>query len=144
MRDNPSRPPERITEAPPIVVDNTPRQVESSQGTPQPTTTTAPEPTSTPNPTSTSQATELKPDQLIINPEVTSLVQDQQAAIEQAVTAARPGARWTQLSTVEPTNEDISNILADNPFAPFALPMGLGLIAAGSVEKVLAFRRQTR
>ena len=79
-----------------------------------------------------------------MNPEVTALVQDQQAAIDKAVTESRPGARWTQLNTVEPTSEDIDNILADNPLAPFALPMGLGLIAAGSVEKVLAFRRQTR
>ena len=95
-------------------------------------------------PTTAGRAVEINPEDLIVNPEVTALVQDQQTAIDKAVTESRPGARWTQLNTVEPTSEDIDNILADNPLAPFALPMGLGLIAAGGVEKVLAFRRQTR
>jgi hypothetical protein len=31
--------------------------------------------------------------------------------------------------------------LSANPFAPFALPLGLGLIAAGGLERFLGFRR---
>ena len=33
-------------------------------------------------------------------------------------------------------------MLADNPFAPFAIPLGLGVTFAGGLEKLLAFRRQ--
>ena len=79
---------------------------------------------------------------LLINPEITALVQEQEAAIDKAVTNSRPGARWTQLSTVEPTNDDVRRILADNPFAPFAIPLGLGIAVAGGLEKLLAFRRE--
>ena len=87
-------------------------------------------------------AQEIKPDELLINPEITALVQEQEAAIDKAVTNSRPGARWTQLSTVEPTNDDVRRILADNPFAPFAIPLGLGIAVAGGLEKLLAFRRE--
>ena len=87
-------------------------------------------------------AQEIKPDELLINPEITALVQEQEAAIDKAVTNSRPGARWTQLSTVEPTNDDVRRILAANPFAPFAIPLGLGIAVAGGLEKLLAFRRE--
>lgn len=52
-----------------------------------------------------------------------------------------PGAKWTEISA-RPSSEDIQNALADNPFAPFAIPMGLGITVAGGLEKLLVFRRQ--
>lgn len=136
--------PERETDPEPLlddfddpvewIPDDVTRLREDEEGSPVPTI----------GPMTQGRAVEISPEDLVVNPEISAMVQDQQAAIDEAVTASRPGARWTELNTVEPTKEDIDNILADNPLAPFALPMGLGLIAAGGVEKVLAFRRQTR
>ena len=131
-----------VTEISNIRVDNTPRP---STETPAQVTTeqTDQKPAAQQSaPTATTNAQELKPDELLINPEVTALVLEQEAAIDQAVTASRPGARWTQLSTVDPTDDDVKRILADNPFAPFALPLGLGIAVAGGLEKLLAFRRE--
>ena len=53
-----------------------------------------------------------------------------------------PGARWTELKTLNPSDDDVQRIFADNPFAPFAVPLGLGVIFAGGLEKFLVFRRQ--
>ena len=83
-------------------------------------------------------------DELVINPEISAMIIDQQAEIDRATTSSKPGARWTKLSTVDPTNDDIRNILADNPFAPFVIPLGLAFAVAGGLEKYLGFRRQTR
>lgn len=131
-----------VTEITDIRVDNTPRpSVQPTAVTTEPTQQ-APTPQQQPAQT-TPAAQEVKPDELLINPEVTALVLEQEAAIDKAVTSSRPGARWTELSTVDPTDEDVRRILADNPFAPFVLPLGLGIAVAGGLEKLLAFRRET-
>ena len=56
--------------------------------------------------------------------------------------AATPGARWTEISAVNASQDDIRRVLAGNPFAPLAAPFALGITAAGLVEKLVAFRRQ--
>ncbi|MBO4351929.1 MAG: hypothetical protein J5818_00360 [Eggerthellaceae bacterium] len=128
-----------MTEITNIRVDNAPRSEIPTAVTTEPT---AQQPAAQQQPTATASAQELKPDELLINPEITALVQEQEAAVDKAVTNSRPGARWTQLSTVEPTNEDVRRILAENPFAPFAIPLGLGIAVAGGLEKLIAFRRE--
>ncbi|MBP3866675.1 MAG: hypothetical protein J6D25_02560, partial [Eggerthellaceae bacterium] len=131
-----------ITEITDIHMDSTPRP-SGVQPTAVTTEPTPQEPTSQQQPAQTPPpAQEVKPDELLINPEITALVLEQEAAIDKAVTASRPGARWTQLSTVDPTDDDVRRILADNPFAPFVLPLGLGIAVAGGLEKLLAFRRE--
>lgn len=127
-----------------ITVDTTPRPaVDASTtgatgGQPQQQMPQAPQ---TPV-TNTPQNTPI--DELVINPEISAMIIDQQAEIDRATTSSKPGARWTKLSTVDPTNDDIRNILADNPFAPFVIPLGLAFAVAGGLEKYLGFRRQTR
>lgn len=81
-------------------------------------------------------------ERILIDPEVTEKVHEQQEAVADYLNAAQPGARWTSLSTVQPTNDDVRSILSKNPFAPFAMPLALGVTAAGALEKALAFRRQ--
>ena len=98
-------------------------------------TETAPNPESAQNETTTD---------LIVNPQVTAEILEQREAVNAAVQATRPGARWTALSTVDPDGKDVQNILSDNPFVPFTAPFALGITAAGFVEKLFAFRRQTR
>ena len=132
-----------MTEITNIHVDNTPRPSVTQEPTSNPVTPQQTQPEQAPAQASSAvNAQEIKPDELLINPEITALVQEQEAAIDKAVTNSRPGARWTQLSTVEPTNDDVRRILADNPFAPFAIPLGLGIAVAGGLEKLLAFRRE--
>lgn len=81
--------------------------------------------------------------QVYVNDTVTeAIVEQQQTAREEA--QAKPGARWVELSSVNPTDEDVRNILSVNPFAPFAAPLALGITAAGVVEKIVGFRRETR
>lgn len=74
-----------------------------------------------------------------VNREVSKQAQKQKQA--QKPDPSTPGAKWTEISA-RPSSEDIQNALADNPFAPFAIPMGLGITVAGGLEKLLAFRRQ--
>ncbi|MBQ2680379.1 MAG: hypothetical protein IJF97_00430, partial [Eggerthellaceae bacterium] len=132
-----------MTEITNIHVDNTPRPSVTQDPTSNPVTPQQTQPQQAPAQTSSAvNAQEIKPDELLINPEITALVQEQEAAIDKAVTNSRPGARWAQLSTVEPTNDDVRRILADNPFAPFAIPLGLGIAVAGGLEKLIAFRRE--
>ena len=132
-----------MTEITNIHVDNTPRSSVTQDTTSSPVTPQQTQPQQAPaQAPSAVNAKEVKPDELLINPEITALVQEQEAAIDKAVTNSRPGARWTQLSTVEPTNDDVRRILADNPFAPFAIPLGLGIAVAGGLEKLIAFRRE--
>ena len=38
----------------------------------------------------------------------------------------------------------VQQLLADNPFAAYALPTFLGVVAAGALERVLSYRRQKR
>ena len=98
----------------------------------QPTTTYGQEPTSQPT---TPQSS---PSQVYVNDTVTEQIAEQQEAAKN-----KPGARWTELSSVNPTDEDVKNILGVNPFAPFAVPTALGITAAGALEKLIGFRRQT-
>ena len=74
---------------------------------------------------------------------VNETVAEQQAAVEDYIEATVPGARWTSLNSAQATGDDVRNILADNPFAPFVFPVGLGIVVAGGVEKLIAFRRET-
>ena len=82
------------------------------------------------------------PSQLTINKEVSEVVNEQKREQQEQVEAVTPGARWTSLNTIEPTGDDIQRVLENNPVAPLVIPFGLGLIAAGGLEKVLFFRRQ--
>ncbi|MBO4365893.1 MAG: hypothetical protein J5804_06355, partial [Eggerthellaceae bacterium] len=78
---------------------------------------------------------------LIVNEQFNELLAQQEEQKKQK-DAAIPGARWSELSIVK--NDDVSRVLAGNPFAPFAMPFALGMTAAGVVEKLVGFRRQTR
>lgn len=84
------------------------------------------------------------PTDLIVNPAVTAEILEQREAVNEAVQATHPGARWTALTTVDPDGKDIQRILSDNPFVPLTAPFALGITAAGFVEKLLGFRRQVR
>ena len=145
-QDN-QNPASKLTEVPNIVVENAPRQTPQPEGaapeTPTDQSAAQPEQTQTAQ-AAPSEAPSEMPSELIINPEVTALIQDQKKTVDQALDASRPGARWTQINAVETTPDQVRNILADNPFAPFVMPVGLGVIVAGGVEKLLAFRRQKR
>lgn len=132
-----------ITEVDNIVMETAPRGQSSS-----PVVSTSPATEQTPDgtqttPTPESAASDI-PTELVVNPTITAEILDQQAAVDAAVQASRPGARWTALTTVDPDGKDVQRILSDNPFAPLTAPFALGLTAAGAVEKLLAFRRQTR
>ena len=144
-----------LNEIPSIVSDNTPRQVPSTTGgTPTAPQTTSPEKQETqtqieqqsPSTSNSGETapTQETPSELVINPEISALIQDQQKTVDRALETSRPGARWTKINTVDPTSDQVKNILADNPFAPFVVPLGLGVVVAGGVEKFLAFRRQKR
>ena len=145
-QDN-QNPPPKLTEVPNIVVENTPRQTPQHDGaapeTPTDQSTAQPEQAQVVQ-AAPSEAPSEMPSELIINPEITALIQDQKKTVDQALDTSRPGARWTQINAVETTPDQVRNILADNPFAPFVMPVGLGVIVAGGVEKLLAFRRQKR
>ena len=135
-----------------ITVENTPVSPRSTQSSGASTPTSpenatasqAAEPEQQPAQQPPANAKEITPDQLVINPEATALVRDQQQTVEKALEESRPGARWTKITTIEPTPDDVRNILSSNPFAPFALPLALGIFAAGGVEKAIAFRREKR
>jgi|GEM_PF-6419496 len=79
--------------------------------------------------------------EIYINPEMSEQIIEQVEAQQAQTTAATPGARWTEINAVNPGGDDVRRILSANPFAPFALPLGLGLIAAGGLERFLGFRR---
>ncbi|MBQ9043141.1 MAG: Ig-like domain-containing protein [Eggerthellaceae bacterium] len=84
------------------------------------------------------------PTDIIVNPTITAEILEQREAVNEAVQATRPGARWTALTTVEPDGKDVQRILSENPFVPLTAPFALGITAAGFVEKLLGFRRQIR
>ena len=87
---------------------------------------------------------EITPSQLYISDAVTEQVVEQQEAVQEYVEANVPGARWTSLSSAQATDDDVRNILADNPFAPLVFPVGLGVTVAGGLEKLLTFRREVK
>ena len=80
--------------------------------------------------------------EIVINKDVSDKIAEQQEAAKEQKESKTPGAKWTELNTITPKQEDVQRIFADNPFAPLAVPMGLGIIVAGGLEKLLAFRRQ--
>lgn len=82
--------------------------------------------------------------QIYINEDVSEQVAEQEQAEQEYVESTTPGARWTQLNTIEPSGDDVTRVLDGNPFAPFVVPFGLGVTAAGGVEKLLLFRRQLK
>ncbi len=77
-----------------------------------------------------------------INKEITDKIKEQEAAKVEAYESTVPGARWKSLSMSSGEDGDQENVLSDNPFAPFAIPTGLGFTLAGVVERIVAFRRQ--
>lgn len=97
-----------------------------------------------PSPTGTEPAPQSQPSQVYVNDAITEAVVEQEQAVKDEAASTTPGARWTELSSVNPTDDDVRNILSSNPFAPFAAPMALGITAAGVVEKLFAFRRQIK
>lgn len=84
------------------------------------------------------------PAELNVNEDVTQKILEQQEAVQEYIESTVPGARWTALSSSQASGDDARNILSENPFAPFAIPTGLGITAAGALEKILFFRRQTK
>lgn len=78
---------------------------------------------------------------VVIDDTVTKKIKAQEKAAKQEKEQSQPGARWTEITPNSPS-EEVQNILADNPFAPYALPFGLGIALAGGLEKLIAFRRQ--
>ena len=99
----------------------------------------------------TEQEPEQKPEQKkterkvteIPEPEINEAVSKQakQQKTPKKADSSNPGAKWTEISA-RPSSEELQNALANNPFAPFAVPLGLGITVAGGLEKLLAFRRQ--
>ncbi len=73
---------------------------------------------------------------------ITDQILQQEQATQEAVQASVPGARWTALSTLNPTGEEVRRVLENNPIVPFVLPTALGLLVAGMLEKLIAYRRQ--
>lgn len=112
--------------------------------------TTPPAPSSSPTPVEAldPQGTQTVPtsaadrSKLVINDAVSQQIVEQVEAKQATMEATTPGARWTKLNTLDPTSDDVRNVLAGNPFAPFVIPLGLGATAAGGVESFIAFRRQ--
>ena len=90
----------------------------------------------------TESAEQTSTPQLHINGEVTEKILEQEKAVQEQVAQTVPGARWTAINATQASGDDVRNVLADNPFAPFAIPVGLGITVAGGLEKLLAFRRQ--
>ena len=80
--------------------------------------------------------------EVVINKEVSEKIAEQQEAIKEAKESKTPGARWTEISALNPKDDELQRIFADNPFAPFAIPLSLGVVFAGGLEKLLSFRRQ--
>ena len=110
--------------------------------------TTAPEPSSptteqtgTPATAPTAPATQTEAPEIFINPDVSAQITQQVQAARDNAMKSTPGARWTEINAVNPGGEDVRRVLADNPFAPFAIPLGLGLVVAGGFERFLSFRR---
>ncbi len=58
--------------------------------------------------------------------------------------ASRSLGTWSVLQAINKYPSDVDDLLLDNPFAPFALPLTFGFAAAGGLEKYLAYRRQKR
>ena len=83
----------------------------------------------------------LDPSNLIVDKNVTDKIKKQNAKTP-VDKEATPGARWTELSTMN--NDDVRRVLAGNPFAPFAAPFAFGVTAAGAIEKLVVFRRQIK
>ncbi len=100
-------------------------------------------PVETPEATQPTVEPQAAPSQIYVNSEISELVVEQKQAQDESVAAA-PGYKWTQLSTINPSDDDVKAILGVNPFAPLAVPFALGLTAAGAVEKVVVFRRQKK
>ncbi len=75
-----------------------------------------------------------------VDPEVTEKINEEVAAQEEKTTG-QLGQRWRKLSVI-PQQEEIKEVLADNPFAPFVLPLTVALVACGMVERLVFFRRQ--
>ena len=79
---------------------------------------------------------------IVINDDVSDVIKEQEKAADEKAAETVPGARWTQLKTMEKPGDEVRRVLDSNPFAPFAIPIGLGITVAGGLEKLFAFRRQ--
>ena len=92
--------------------------------------------------TTTNPATTGKSPEIVVNNKVSNKIKEQNKKAKEKKDSDTPGARWTEISAMNPTQDDLQRIFANNPFAPFAIPTGLGLIFAGGLEKLISFRRQ--
>lgn len=79
---------------------------------------------------------------IVVDDDVSDVIKEQEKAANEKAAETVPGARWTQLKTMEKPGDEVRRVLDANPFAPFAVPVGLGLTVAGGLEKLLFFRRQ--
>lgn len=74
---------------------------------------------------------------LINDPDVSELLSKTQE------TDIQPGAHWRKLSVI-PQQEEIQEVLESNPFAPFAMPLSVALVACGMTERLVFFRKQKK
>ena len=125
-QDKPKKKKKKITEIPSVTVEDTPSTMADYLDGNQ-----------TIDPTVAGDTPEV-----VINQDVTAKINEQNNAAKEKSDSTKPGARWRELNTLNPSDEDVQRIFADNPFAPFAIPLGLGVVFAGGLEKLLAFRRQ--
>ncbi len=93
---------------------------------------------------STQSSASASPSQPVVevNKEISDKIKEQEAAKIEAYESTVPGARWKSLTMSGGEDGDQENVLSDNPFAPFAIPTGLGFTFAGVIERIIAFRRQ--
>ncbi len=122
---------------------------DNTQPTPEPT----PEPAPTPQPPANAVPIDIvvpnypqsdpTKTPVIVDPEVQQRIRESEVVTQEEQEARTPGARWRKLDVV-PEPEEVQQLLADNPFAAYALPTFLGVVAAGALERVLSYRRQKR
>ncbi|MBQ9021037.1 MAG: InlB B-repeat-containing protein [Eggerthellaceae bacterium] len=80
---------------------------------------------------------------IIANNEVAKEITGNTSANVESQVTNHPGSKWRAVSII-PDQETIQEILDDNPFAPFVVPLALALIAVGMVERIISYRAQRR
>lgn len=123
----------------------TPKQViepvEITINMPSATPTAALDPEGTQEMPTESEASGAEP-QVLIDESVTEQILQQEQEAQETMQSSVPGARWTALSTLNPTSEEVRRVLENNPIVPFVAPTALGFLVAGMLEKLIAYRRQ--
>ena len=80
---------------------------------------------------------------VIIDSDVSATIAQEARDAHEAELSKAPGLRWREVSATQDPNQ-VAQVLASNPFAPFVLPLALALAACGVLEKLLAYRRERR